>query len=223
MQEGVLCDGSTYARARLANQGPAGFCPAFPLDNASTGRGYAARGADPGLTDQMKSALTQLYAGIEAGGGCYHFKSGFRSQRKQDELRKHWHEIADRQGNPDPRSNQTICQELAAAEFAQLPKCMSYKPKHPNECAYVQGNPEYDANGKAKGGPAKTSRHTLREAADITADFSNASGNAYGPDLKKCQALVSTVPGLCGPPESDPVHVYLEFKDHGKIGCWFNK
>ena len=195
-----LGNGEGYSKAYPISIEPPNGCKApspeprpephpCPLNNSRTGSGYT------GLTARMKQAVTQLYAVIEAAGGCLQFQSGYRSQQRQKELRQQWHHIADHQ-----QHNPHICAKLKKAGFAQCPT-------------------GWNSAGIAQGGPALTSRHTSREAADVKADF--PAGSGYGPNLSKYRAAVKTVNGLCGPPAGDQVHVYLKYKKGGKLGCWF--
>jgi hypothetical protein len=142
-------------------------------------------GTGPGydtLSAAMKEALGKLYNKLKSEKGCWHFTIGARTYNQQKDLYDRWHKLADhQQHNPD------LCRDLKAAHFAQCPK-------------------KWTPGGVAEGGPAVpgTSRHESHEAADITVVFK--------PDLKEDRGryqAAAKAAGLCGPPESDPVHVEL--------------
>ena len=80
-----------------------------------TGAGYS------GLSAKMKAALGRLYDSLDEMGACYKFSSGFRSQAKQNRLRRDWHKIADKPKG-DKRNYAKICKQLKDAGFAQCPK-----------------------------------------------------------------------------------------------------
>jgi hypothetical protein len=206
--QGATCSVTQAFTAVCHNVCPPSACP---LSNIQAGPGYA------GLKDAMKQALTRLYGLIEAAQGCYKFKSGYRSQQEQDKLRKKWHEIADRKATGPPPSPQEICEALKAAHFAQMPEGMKLPTNNAN-CKDVTGTPVYDSAGKAKGGPASKSRHTDRGAADVEVYFPHGKG--YAPDLAQYGAAAKSA-GLCPPPPSDKVHVYLKYDQNGVLGCWF--
>lgn len=151
--------------------------------NIRTGNGYV------GLTDEMKASLERLYEALESEDACFRFSNGYRSQEEQDDLYRGWHAIADRQGPQDVRTELEVNAALA-----------KHKPP------FAQTVKGWDANGIAKGGPAKQSRHTLRQAADITVLWPDD----YKKDLGKFRAVASIV-DLCGPIASDPVHVELPY------------
>jgi hypothetical protein len=159
------------------------------------------------LTHEMKAALRRLYNALDAISACYHFTLGWRSQEYQDQLRKDWHDIADKKKD-DKRSYDEICQALhdSPRDFGQCPtpKSDAWKP------------PDAQGLRVAKGGPAKHSRHTEGEAADITVKFPTHK------KLAKYQDAAREA-GLCGPPESDASHVELPYKKKPKaeVRCHF--
>ncbi len=154
--------------------------------NVPTGKGYGR------LSAAMKSALKRLYREIERRHGCYRFTVGYRSQAEQDRLRRRWHDVADRRGSGDHRSQSQVCAALKGAGFAQCPAGR-------------------DRDGDARGGPAIVSRHTSGQAADVTVRWPPA----YKKDLGRYQEVARRA-GLCGPPAGDPVHVELPYaKGHG--------
>ena len=152
--------------------------------NRKTGTGYS------GLSKKMKAALGRLYGELDAVGACYRFSSGYRSQAKQNRLYKRWHKIADKKRG-DKRSDTKICRQLKKAGFAQCPK--GHKP------------PNKEGLKVAKGGPAKRSRHSSKQAADITVRFPTKR------NLTKYRKAARSA-GLCGPAAGDPVHVELPYK-----------
>jgi hypothetical protein len=164
-----------------------------------TGPGY------PGLSPEMKSALTKLYKRLDALRACYRFNSGFRSSDEQDALRDRWRGIADRRGAQDARTFDQVCAQLRASGFAQCP---------------VRGTTGVfrDGQGRARGGPAVQSRHSSRNAADLTVEFPPKGER----DLRRFQQAARAA-GLCGPPASDPVHVELPYsRGKGKpVRCHF--
>lgn len=160
--------------------------PGCPKKNVRTGPGY--KDMDPG----MKKAVSRLYANLDAADACYRFVIGWRPQQYQDRLRDRWHDIADK-AKGDKRTNRQICKALKKAHFAQCPK--GHLPP----------------NGKgarvAKGGPAKVSRHTAGQAADIAVTFPPD----FMPDISRYKKAARGA-GLCGPPTHDPPHVELPHK-----------
>jgi hypothetical protein len=147
----------------------------------------------------MKQHLERLYNRLEALEACFEFGNGWRSPTKQADIVKRWHKIADRHGPDDARTIEEVNYELRQAGLA-------------NE---VKG---WEADGTAKGGPPKTSRHTAGEAADMNVLWPDD----YDPDLGRFQAAASSV-GLCGPIKRDDVHVelpYLRGKDRERR-CYF--
>lgn len=159
------------------------------------------------MTAAMKSALKRLYAQLERVKACYRFTIGYRDQKYQDELRDRWHGIADKQGSKDDRTFDQVCAAVNAAGFAQCP-VMVHKAWR-------------DSDGDAFGGPAKVSRHTAGQAADITVLWPPA----YQRDVSRYQVAARGA-GLCGPPKGDPVHVELPYvkdsgPEKGKVRCWF--
>jgi uncharacterized protein YcbK (DUF882 family) len=163
------------------------------LHNDMTGPGYKE------LTVRMKIALSALYSRLDKDQACYEFKSGFRSQRDQDRLRREWHRIADRRRG-DHRTVMQICKELKNHGYAQCPT--GYDP------------PDRNGVRVARGGPAEKSRHSSGEAADIAVGFPAS----FTPDISKYRAAAFSA-GLCGPPDSDKVHVELPWRK--KIGRRF--
>lgn len=169
--------------------------------NQRTGPGYDE------MTAPMKSALKRLYAQLDRVKACYRFTIGYRDQNYQDDLRRRWHDIADKQGDKDERSYDQVCSAVKARGFAQ--------------CPARTGQSWRDRDGSARGGPAKLSRHTAGQAADITVLWPPA----HQRDVARYQAAARGA-GLCGPPSGDPVHVELAYaKDtgphKGKARCWF--
>jgi len=164
--------------------------------NVPTGKGYDR------LSGAMKAALKRLYREIERHHGCYRFTVGYRAQGEQDRLRRRWHEIADRRGSGDHRSESQVCAALKGAGFAQCPAGR-------------------DRNGDARGGPAIVSRHTSGQAADVTVRWPAA----FRQDLGRYQDAARRA-GLCGPPSGDPVHVELPYakrqgRDRRPVRCHF--
>jgi hypothetical protein len=177
--------------------GPSNKCK---KPNKKTGTGY------DGLTSEMKAALGRLYDELDAIDACYRFNIGKRSQEYQDDLRRRWHDIADKPEG-DHRTAAEIEQRLKNAGFAQVPT--GYNP------------PNAQGLRVAKGGPAVRSRHTAGQAADLTVTFPRHK------NLGKFQDAARTA-GLCGPPAADPVHVELPYKRkdrhhrHRRVfGCHF--
>ena len=159
------------------------------------------------MTAPMKAALKRLYAQFDRIKACYRFTIGYRDQSYQDALRDRWHGIADKQGAKDDRSYDAVCTAVKAAGFAQ--------------CPVGSGQSWRDSHGNAIGGPARVSRHTAGQAADITVLWPPA----YERDVTRYQAAARGA-GLCGPPATDPVHVELAYvKDSGPhkgtVRCWF--
>lgn len=163
-----------------------------PCPRVRTGKGYAE------LNNATKARLAEYYNILDKAGACYKFIVGYRSQQEQDKLYHDWHAIADKQGPGDHRTVATIDAELKAAGFAQM-----YSRR--------------DANGIAKGGPAKVSRHTSMQAADISVGF-RPVGLFNGAAMAKVRTTFNPVvhrlahqADLCGPPVSDPVHVEMKY------------
>jgi hypothetical protein len=148
------------------------------------------------LSASMKSRLTTLYGILDKQNACYRFNIGFRDETVQRDLYDRWHQIAD-----GHKGQKKLCQALKAAGFAQCPT-------------------GWTANGKAKGGPAKPgkSRHEKAEAADIKVKWPPK----YDQNTAKFRAVARQA-GLCGPPNSDPVHVEMPYKVKGqkKASCHF--
>ena len=155
------------------------------------------------LAPALKTKLTALYAVLAGEDACYKFSSGSRTQTKQSQLWTRWHAIADSHPG-DSQTPSQLCQALEGAGFAQLPTGMRV-PKG-KTCAAVSGTPQYDSTGEAKGGPAWVSAHTSGEAADIGVVFSDSD---WKPNWSELVAAVHQVPGLCPPPSTDKVHVFL--------------
>ena len=147
-------------------------------------------GPGPGYDEMsvvLKVKLAALYAVLESEKACYKLSFGFRSPGRQGELWNDWHAIADRYPD-DVRTKAQICAALQKAHFKQCPS-------------------GYSADGEAKGGPALSSDHTAGTTADIGVEFSGT--NAIEESWSELVQAVHKVPGLCSPPKSDPVHVYL--------------
>lgn len=162
-----------------------------------TGKGYSE------LLPETKTGLDSYYNALDAVGACYRFVVGFRSQAEQDRLYTNWHAIADLQGPTDQRTAAQINMQLQAKGFAQ-----KYSGRN--------------SDGTAKGGPARISRHTSAEAADIS-----VGARPFGlapfvstPSLRKLITpyvrSIAHGAGLCGPPDSDPVHVELKYLTAGQ-------
>lgn len=168
-------------------------------NRVKTGPGYA------GLSPEMKGALTRLYKRLDRMRACYRFNSGYRSSEQQDALRDRWRGIADRRGANDQRTFDQVCAQLRAGGFAQCP-------------IPGAGGVFRDGQGRARGGPAVQSRHSSRNAADLTVEFPPKGER----DLRKFQQAARAA-GLCGPPASDPVHVELPYsRGKGKpVRCHF--
>jgi hypothetical protein len=164
-----------------------------PCPRVRTGKGYAQ------LKDATRNRLRDFYDALDAAGGCYQFVVGYRSQAEQDHLRLQWHAIADKDGPGDHRTPEQINQQLRAAGFAQP----------------FQGRA---ANGIAIGGPAKKSRHTSMEAADVRIGFRPIGVDTVRrtPGLAKLLnphvRYFAGQAGLCGPPVADLVHVEMPYK-----------
>jgi hypothetical protein len=143
---------------------------------------------------------------LDAEAACYQFGVGLRSKDEQKDLYDRWHHIADKRAH-DKRDLQDICQDLKAADFAQLPSGVTWvDPKTRSRC---KGEIKYQEDGRtANGGPAVpgTSRHESGMAADIKVTF--PPGDA--PDIGKYQQAAESA-GLCGPPKGDSVHVELPY------------
>lgn len=169
------------------------------FERTKTGTGYT------GLESHMKRALTKLYKELDRQKACYRFTIGYRSAAKQKKLYDRWHEIADSQGPNDQRSAEQVCAAVRKAGFAQCPS---------------GGSNFRNADGVAKGGPAKPgrSRHEYGEAADITVRFPPTNLK----NLDKYQAAARKA-GLCGPPKGDDVHVEFPYsaKKGKPVRCHF--
>jgi hypothetical protein len=178
-----------------------------PCQRKRTGAGYA------DLTDTMRSRLDDLYTRIEAWQGCYRFVIGYRStDHQQAMIYDPWHAIADVHGPNDHRGAQQINEQLRAAGFAQM----------------FQGR---DANGVARGGPAKPgrSRHEKGEAADMLVywqpfGLQTALDKAFQRKMNPRLCHLSHAVQLCGPPTSDLVHVELPYTKAGEsaASCHFD-
>ncbi len=180
------CDGSGCQQS-LTWRGQLEIEPTC-ITRVKTGPGSA------GLSSEMKAALTRLYKRLDALRACYRFNSGFRSADEQDALRDRWRGIADRRGASDQRTFDQVCAQLRASGFAQCP-------------VRGAGGGFRDLQGRARGGPAVQSRHSSRNAADLTVQFPPKRER----DLRRFQQAARAA-GLCGPPASDPVHVELPYR-----------
>lgn len=189
------CSRSPGCRQSLSWSGKLSLEP-ICIANVPTGKGYAQ------LNRAMKAALKRLYREVEKQHGCYRFTVGYRAQREQDRLRKRWHDIADRSGSGDRRTDAQICTALKGAGFAQCPA-------------------GHARDGTARGGPAAVSRHTSGSAADVTIRWPRSFRQNLGLYQQAARRA-----GLCGPPSSDPVHVESPYsKRKGKrrqpVRCHF--
>lgn len=142
-----------------------------------------------GLSSTMKERLSTLYSILDTQNACYRFVIGFRDKTVQQDLFDRWHQIADHH-----RNQPGTCPALHAAGFAQCPT-------------------GWNGNGTAQGGPAKpgSSRHEHAEAADIKVTFPAK----YAANTAKFRAAAHQA-GLCGPPNSDPVHIEMPYKTKGQ-------
>jgi D-alanyl-D-alanine carboxypeptidase len=139
------------------------------------------------LSADMKAALHRLYAHLRSEEACFRFTVGARTFSEQEDLYNRWHQIADGSQN-EPRAE--LEKELKEAHFAQFPK-------------------GWTSSGVAEGGPAKpgTSRHESGNAADVSVLWPPDQEE----DVDRYEAAAKAA-GLCGPPDSDPVHVELPYK-----------
>ena len=148
------------------------------------------------LSGTMRGRLSTLYSILDGKNACYRFIVGFRDETVQKDLYDRWHQIAD-----GHKGQKNLCQTLKGAGFAQCPT-------------------GWTSSGKAKGGPAKpgSSRHEKAEAADIKVKWPSK----YDQNTPKFRAAARQA-GLCGPPNSDPVHVEMPYKVKGqkKATCHF--
>ena len=147
------------------------------------------------LTRAMKKHLATLYKNLDHQQACYRFTIGHRDKARQKDLYDRWHQLAD-----GHKGQKNLCQALIAAGFAQCPT-------------------GWRKDGTARGGPAKpgTSRHERGEAADLTVRFLPG----YQEYTDRFRTASHEV-GLCGPTESDPVHVELPYSIRGQSpACHF--
>ena len=194
----------TSKRAEKRGLGP---CRGEPsCGSKKSGPGYN------GLAGEMKRHLARLYLSLSSNPlACYVFTSGHRSTKDQRKLRDRWHKIADQLGPDDQRTFDEVCRQLATAGFGQC-------PTKDNNGAWR------DANGDARGGPAKpgSSRHNYRRAADISVSYYDSATRTFGEDLSRFREDARRAK-LCGPHDADTVHVELPYKAKGesKVRCHF--
>jgi hypothetical protein len=196
-------------------------CKSSPQTSLTGDRGWE------GLSGEFQQRLEHMVELLEDQDACVQFTSGYRSYVNQKRLYQEWHDIADKH-NSGSETPEEICEELAAAKLAQPPssKKMHYPAKSPtHHCDQWSGEMEYEADGKAKGGPAKPghSRHEVGEAADFNVLFPPD----WTPDVTRYRKA-SHDAKLCGPTTgpttSDQVHVEMPYKTAGETepSCHFD-
>lgn len=186
---GVCCDADKGCDPTTGN------CCTRCRPQKGTGHGYDK------LNGEFKAALQRLYAILDDECACYHFTVGFRSETGQQDLYDRWHKIGDHQ-----QDNKHLCEglqghgsgvgPLKANHFAQCPK-------------------GWTKNGIAKGGPAKPKKSNHESA--MAADIDVLWPPDYEPDVERFRAAAIRA-GLCGPPDSDPVHVELPLHQAARDG-----